>query len=278
MSTPESPAIAYVNQLQWRPIVAGGLLASAFSAVLIGFASSAGFGLASSAPTWRDASFALWALAGLLLVIVSLLSFGLGGYVAGRFRSRVLVTTVEEMHLWDGMHGLLAWAFAIVLGGIVALGVANAAAPAASPGGGAGPTASVGAENLIAYEIDQLFRTPRRTIDDGLAYRRAEAGRILLTAGSHSGMNGNDYDYLVQVVSAQTGLSLPEADARVSMVVNRTRDSLARARTVAVLGAFMAAASLLLGAAVAWLAAASAGSDRERTVIPRWFATRVRAV
>jgi hypothetical protein len=55
--------------------------AAAISSVLLAFASAAGFLLFDGA-TWRDASFALWLLAG-VLACYRAVDFGAGGYVAG---------------------------------------------------------------------------------------------------------------------------------------------------------------------------------------------------
>ena len=73
--------------LAWTPAVAGALIATAFSTVLVAFGTAIGLGVASDAPTWRDASAALWLLSGIYLILVSLISFGLGGYLAGRIRT-----------------------------------------------------------------------------------------------------------------------------------------------------------------------------------------------
>jgi hypothetical protein len=45
--------------LQWTPIIAGALGASALSFILVTFAAAVGLGVSSTAPTWRDASAAL---------------------------------------------------------------------------------------------------------------------------------------------------------------------------------------------------------------------------
>jgi hypothetical protein len=50
------------NYLTWTPAVAGALIATAFSTILIAFGTALGLGVASTAPTWRDASVALWLL------------------------------------------------------------------------------------------------------------------------------------------------------------------------------------------------------------------------
>src|SRR3954464_5904040 len=75
--------------VHWGAVIAGAIAAAALSFVLLAFGTGLGLATSSVSPTWRDASFALWFLAGLYLVFVAVLSFGLGGYVAGRMRGRV---------------------------------------------------------------------------------------------------------------------------------------------------------------------------------------------
>ena len=82
--------------LQWSPIVLGALAATALSSVLLTFAVTIGLGVTSAAPTWRDASAALALLSGLYLIIQAVLSFGLGGYIAGRFRASTDTVGQEE--------------------------------------------------------------------------------------------------------------------------------------------------------------------------------------
>src|SRR3954462_11812199 len=71
------------RQVYWGPVIAGALTASALASVLHAFAAAIGLAVSSTAPTWRDASIALWILSGIYLVFVALVSYGLGGYVAG---------------------------------------------------------------------------------------------------------------------------------------------------------------------------------------------------
>ena len=135
--------------------------------------------------------------------------------------------------------------------------------PAGDPSGGsAGLSTSVAGENLIAYELDRLFRAERRPNAD-LDYPRAEAARILLTTASHRGMLPEDRTYLVRLVAAQTGLSQPDAERRVDDVAARAKENIARARKSAVIFAFTAGAAALLGAAAAWFAACAGGRVRD---------------
>ena len=51
------------------------------------------------------------------LIIQAILSFGLGGYLAGRVRASTVgrAEVVEEIERADGVHGLGAWAVAVVM-------------------------------------------------------------------------------------------------------------------------------------------------------------------
>jgi MFS family permease len=63
----------------------------------------------------------LTTLSGLYLLLAALVSFGLGGYVAGRVGERWSTTARDDVvEIRDGMHGTLAWAIAVVITGLLA--------------------------------------------------------------------------------------------------------------------------------------------------------------
>ena len=250
------------NYLSWTPAVAGALMATAFSTTLIAFGTALGLGVASTAPTWRDASVALWLLSGIYLILVALISFGVGGYAAGRIRASAGVTDTADVEHRYGVHGLAAWAIAVVLT-VLITALIGSAALSRTPSGHAAPTASA-AEPLLSYELDRLFRPARRNPNTETAQERAEAGRILLTSSNHSGVAAEDRTYLVQLVSGVTGLTGPDAERRIDSVVAHARTAIARSRRSAVIAAFSIAASILLGAVVAWFAAGEGGQNRDR--------------
>jgi len=250
---------------EWGPIVAGAIAAAALALVLQAFAVAIGLSVSSTAPTWRDTSFALVLLSGLYVVLAALASYGLGGYLAGLMCARL--SSREDTDLRDGLHGLLVWALATLLATLIGLATAQSLARLGAPSGVQGSSTSVGGENLIAYDLDRLFRAERRPNAD-LDYPRAEAARILLTTSSHSGMQPEDRAYLVRLTAANTGLAQPDAERRVDEVAARAKENIARARRSAVILAFTAAAAALLGAAVAWFAACAGGRVRDGEVSP----------
>ena len=265
--------IAIPGYLAWTPAVAGALIAAALSAVLIAFGAAVGLGVASSAPTWRDASAALWLLSGVYLILVALVSFGFGGYVAGRIRTGRSAEPSDLEHR-DGLHGLAAWAIAVVLT-VLITALVGSATLARAPLARSAPSASA-AEPLLSYELDRLFRPARRTPNAETTMERAEAGRILLTSSSHSGVAAEDRTYLVQLVGGITGLAGADAERRVDNIIANAKTAIARSRRSAIIAAFSIAASILLGAVIAWFAAIEGGRHRDGAV-PGWWTSRALA-
>src|SRR3954447_26113447 len=85
------------KSLQWTPIIAGALAATALSLILVTFAAAVGLGVSSSAPTWRDASAALWLLSGIYLILQAVVSFAFGACIAGRLRRPTVSATSEQV-------------------------------------------------------------------------------------------------------------------------------------------------------------------------------------
>ncbi|MGB9216284.1 MAG: hypothetical protein WCC42_13770, partial [Pseudolabrys sp.] len=248
--------------LQWRSIIAGAVCASALAYVLHAFAVAIGLSLSSTAPTWRDASWALVLLSGLYILLVALASYSFGAYIAARLRAPV-TSAADSTEFRDGMHGLVVWALATLLTVLIVLATAQVASRLVAPSGA--PSTSAAGENLLAYDLDRLFRSDRRPqgAESNMNYTRTEAGRILLSASSHRGMQADDRTYLVRLVTAMTGLAPADAERRVNDVIAQTKESISRARRSAVIFGFMVGASALLGAVAAWFAACAGGRARD---------------
>jgi hypothetical protein len=276
VALPESGEIIAVEPatsfLQWTPVVAGAFVAAAVSLILIAFGAAIGLSVASSSPTWRDASPALAVSSGIYLLLTAIVSFGLGGYVAGRLRERWHASAHDDVaEFRDGTHGIVSWALAVVITGLVAAASATTiASKAVQPA--ATPTATTG-EPLIAYELDRLFRAGPRPAQGDLTYTRAEAGRILLTATGRSGAAPEDRAYLARLVAATTGIAEPDAERRVTDAIAGATTALQKARRSAVILAFATAVALLAGAAAAWYASCLGGRHRDTVAPPlawRW--------
>jgi hypothetical protein len=59
-ATPVARRLDEPRTLQWTPIVAGALIATAVSSILVTFAATVGLGVASAAPTWHASAYCRW--------------------------------------------------------------------------------------------------------------------------------------------------------------------------------------------------------------------------
>jgi len=194
---------------------------------------------------------------------VALASYALGAYLAARLRATV-AGVPADIEFRDGMRGLIVWALATLLTGLIALAAIQATPQLVAPAS-ARASSSVAGESIIAYDLDRLFRSDRRPqgVEGDMSYTRSEAARILLTASSHRGLEADDRAYLVRLVSIMTGLAPQDAERRVTDVVARAREDISRARRSAVILAFMIGAAALIGAVAAWYASCAAGRMRD---------------
>lgn len=153
------------SYVDWPAILAGVVLASAISILLLTFGSAVGLNFTNfdARPDANPIFIAIAAASWFLWVIVS--SFMAGAYLTGRLRRRFYDSTADEVDVRDGAHGLLVWAGSLVLGAVLAASgigaLANAiGSTAATVTEAASNVAGGAAEGLDpnAYVIDTLFR------------------------------------------------------------------------------------------------------------------------
>lgn len=274
-AAPDSSGIGSVSYINWPAVFAGTFVAAGVSLVLITFGTALGLSLSTSAPSWRNASIGLSLLSGVWFLVVTLGAMLLGGYVTGRLRARFSAASSDEVEFRDGIHGLVMWGLAILIGALLALATSRALAPVANDRDNTA-SQTTGEPSNVAYEVDRLFRTDRRPpADVGDQQIRAEAGRLVGAAIGRR-FSPDDHSYLTRLVAARTGLAAPDAERRVQDVLNDARARADRARRAAVVLAFMTAASILIGAAAAWFAAETGGRHRDGGEVPSLMFRRPR--
>src|SRR5690606_16360064 len=149
--------------------------------------------------------------------------------------------TQEEIEVRDGSHGLLVWALAVLIGGILAWGAALAT-PAARTANGASRSGT-GEPGGIGVELHRPSRSAGRP--GAVQPRtRAQACRLLLKGAGRQGLAEDDRTHLVRLVSTRTGLGPADADRRVRDIQTEVRQSAAQSRRSGVLLGFMTAVAL----------------------------------
>lgn len=258
-----------VSGISWAAVAAGAVASLALTLVLIAFGTGLGLSVVSpwsgtglSASTFKIGT-------GLYLIVIAMLASSIGGYLAGRLRSRWVGVHSDEVYFRDTAHGFIAWAFASVLGAILL------AAPATIVTGGGAAGLAQGAASAAGQSsgpmdgyVDTLMRpdTPASPTAGNPADSRAEMVR-LFTSSFRNGtdLKPADRDYVSKVVAARTGLSQADADKRVNEVVTQAKADIDAARKASAQLAFWLTASLLLGAFCASLAATEGGGLRDGT-------------
>lgn len=115
--------------MDWPAIIAGGVVASAIGVVFTGFGAALGLSALSPQPNEGSGTLSL-ILTGLWALITILVSYGAGGYIAGRMRRRVDTATPDEVAARDSIHGMVVWGLGVLIGAWIAGSVIGTAANA----------------------------------------------------------------------------------------------------------------------------------------------------
>jgi hypothetical protein len=259
------PSIAGVS---WAAVAAGAVVSCALTLVLLAF--GIGLGLSVVSP-WSGAGVSATTFkigTGLYLVVIAMLSSSIGGYIAGRLRTRWVGVHTDEVYFRDTAHGFITWAFASVLGAVLLASPASSLLGGAASGA-AQATASVASQAgpMDGY-VDSLLRPDARAAQNSGSAQdsRAEMLRLFASSFRNGGeLKPADRDYVSKVVAARTGLSQADADRRVNEIVTQAKSDIDAARKASAQLAFWLTASLLIGAFCASLAATEGGGLRDGT-------------
>ncbi|MGZ4956177.1 MAG: hypothetical protein ACXV8Q_13810 [Methylobacter sp.] len=294
---------ANTSAVSWSAIFAGAAATAALALILVMLGT--GLGLSSVSPwAYSGVSATTFGVSSILwLTFTQLVASGMGGYLAGRLRTKWVSVHTDEVYFRDTAHGFLAWAVAalataalltsvigsIVSGGIQAGGVATTAATATTSG-------MVGGSEMAKWEpmkyfVDSMFRkdvnvsvtvlTPDESggmssviSEPSAAVYRTEVARIFMNSIHTGPLPTEDLRYVGQVVAQHTGLTQLDAEKRVVDTYARIQAKLGEAETAAkeaadsARKAFVYASlwlfiSLLIGAFVASFAATYGGRQRD---------------
>jgi hypothetical protein len=274
---PDLRAAATVMETQspvsWAAIAAGAVVAAALTLVLVAFGS--GLGLSSISP-WSGSGVSASTFqigTGIYLVIVGVMSSAIGGYVAGRLRTKWVGVDNNEVFFRDTAHGFLAWALATLISASALAATTAQLANGAVAGSVSASSQALGRFGSSDLYVDKLLRPATAQSaqspaapDNGNAGSRAELLR-LWTVSFRDGadLGAADRACMAQIVAARTGLSQADAEKRVDVVVTDAKAAADAARRSAAHLSFWLTAALLFGAFAASLAAAEGGALRDGT-------------
>jgi hypothetical protein len=259
------PAVAGVS---WAAVTAGAVASCALTLVVLAF--GVGLGLSVVSP-WGGAGVSATTFkigTGLYLVVVAMLSSSIGGYLAGRLRSRWIGIHGDEVYFRDTAHGFIAWAFATVIGAALLASPASSLIGGAANGVARGATTTASQAGPMDGYVDMLLRSnaPAAPNAGNASESRGELVRLFTSSFRNgSDLKPADREYVSKVVAARTGLSQADADKRVNDVVIQAKSDMDAARKAAAQLAFWLTASLLIGAFCASLAATEGGGLRDGT-------------
>jgi hypothetical protein len=258
------PAVPGVS---WGAVLAGGAASCALTLLLLSFGTGMGFAVVSP---WGRSGLSTTAFeigTGLYFIVMAMISSAVGGYLAGRLRTKWVGIRSEEVAFRDTAHGFLAWAVASVFGAILLASPATSLIGSAATGAVQAAAGSTQSFSTDTY-IDQLLRpdNPSAQSQQNPADPHSELTRLFATTFSKGGdLSSSDRDYASKIVSARTGLSQPDAEKRVTDVVNAAKADLDRARKAAMQLAIWLTLSLFIGAFSAAAAAWEGGGVRDGT-------------
>lgn len=263
------------SSVDWGAVIAGAVIAAAISFVLFTFGAAVGLSITSPYPGENVSAVTFALVLGLWILLVTVMSFMAGGYFTGLLMQRRAAGD-HETEMRDGMHGVLAWGFGVLLGAVItAFTIAGPAKSGADVAANVASAALSGADRTpVAYYADLLLRSdrPEAVAPAETEARRGEAARILARYPSGE-VEAKDRVYLNQLVMRQTGLAEAEATTRVdtaltelSTMVTQARDAAEKARKFALFLGFAIAGALAIGAAAAWWAAVQGGEHRDQNV------------
>jgi hypothetical protein len=265
---------SHSSGITWSAVIAGAFASAALSLILLSLGTGLGF---SAISPWSNSGLSAATISkGAILWLILMQAIGslMGGYLAGRLRTKWTKIHSDEVYFRDTAHGFLVWAVGLV---ITAAFLASAAASLAGGNGHVGVAEraagssnvepGVSVSNPNEYFVDALLRSNPPSLGANEAALRGEVSLIFANALRLGEIPAPDKTYLDDVVAARTGMKSAEADSRVTQVFAEAQQAADTARkAIAHLSLWMFLA-LLIGAFCASLAATFGGAQRDHVVI-----------
>lgn len=260
-------AVNSASAVSWGAIFAGAAAAASLALMLLML--GAGLGLTSISP-WENQGLAAGTVgiaAIAWLTFTQIVASGMGGYLAGRLRTKWVDTHTNEIYFRDTAHGFLTWAVALLVSAVlltttISSLIGGSAKVIGSVDGGAtatamnnaGDGASLLSKSSMEYFTRSLFRATAATPADNSGLpanssgndvmamnhpvppkaespaQLAEVTGIFANSINSGALPQDDLTYVAQLVSQNTGISQKEAEQRVQAVYDKAQANLKEAK------------------------------------------------
>ena len=256
-------AVNSESAVSWGAIFAGAAAAASLALMLLML--GAGLGLTSISP-WENQGLAAGTVgiaAIAWLTFTQIVASGMGGYLAGRLRTKWVDTHTNEIYFRDTAHGFLTWAVALLVSAVlltttISSLIGGSAKVVGSVAGGATATAvnnagegsSMLSKSSMEYFTRSLFRASGSTPagnsnasgNNVMAMNQpappkaespaqlAEVTGIFANSIYSGALPKDDLTYVAQLVSQNTGISQQEAEQRVQAVYDKAQANLKEAK------------------------------------------------
>jgi hypothetical protein len=254
--------------VSWSAVLAGAFVTAALSLILLALGTGLGF---ASMSVWSGvgaSASAIGTAAILWFIVIQILSSSMGGYLAGRLRTKWTGIHTDEVYFRDTAHGFLAWSVALVVTAAY-LASATTSVMNSSPDKDnlATTQSQMNETSPNAYFIDSLFRTDgSKPLVENSAFTR-EAAVIFGTSLKNGDLSSTDKTYLYQLVISKTGMSQSEADERVGRTFLSAKMSAEAARKAIARTLLWSFIALLIGAFCASFSGTIGGRQRDRVIL-----------
>ena len=290
------------SAVSWSAVFAGATVAAALSLILLLLGT--GLGLSAISPwsqTWSQTSsqtgismMTLGISAIIWLAVTQIIAYGMGGYLAGRLRTKWLSVHTHEVYFRDTAHGFLVWAVASIATAVLLTSVISAIISGGMQAGSAVVTGGATDSNMNiseTYLLNGLFRKDPNadtadintqnsdliTSNNGVTSggsSPSEVANIMFNTLRTGNLPDADVKYVGHIVAMRTGLNQDVAEQRVvdtfkniqanmveyEKVAKQTAEKARKASAYAALWLFI---SLLIGAFSASWAATFGGRCRD---------------
>jgi hypothetical protein len=266
-------ALPYQNEarssgITWSAVVGGAFVSAALSLILLSLGTGLGFSAISPWSNMSTTAAAIGKTAIAWLIVTQIMSSALGGYLAGRLRTKWVNVHTDEVYFRDTAHGLLVWALGMVVTaaflGTAATAIAGGSVQRATNANGSATVSEGSVLNPNAYLIDTMLRSATPVAERNDVADRSEAERIFAHGMRQGSLTPSDNTYLAQLVAARTGVSPAEADGRVANAFDEAQRNADAARKALAHFSLWLFVALLTGAFVASYAGTVGGRQRDR--------------